>query len=183
MHFNKALSLTTDYNSHRHTLVQMSGRSHHPLGARSHLFGAGDISMGLLEQKVLTQHNEIQRILSENQRLAAMHMALRQELALTQRDVQRGQQTLPILQIETEQQIRAVADKTANFEAHVRAAQPLKSELENAKANAHKLLAVKQDLMSQLNELTREIQKVRSQQVPALKAEMEGLQDEINRAR
>lgn len=44
---------------------------------------------GMFEQKISTQHNEIQRLLTENQRLAATHVALRQELAAAQQEVQR----------------------------------------------------------------------------------------------
>lgn len=60
----------------------------------------------LLEQKITTQHNEIQRLLTENQRLAATHVALRQELAAAQQEVQRMQAMLQGIQSEKEVQIR-----------------------------------------------------------------------------
>ena len=38
----------------------------------------------LMDVKATTQHAEIQRLLTEDQRLAATHIALRQELAVAQ---------------------------------------------------------------------------------------------------
>ena len=48
----------------------------------------------LIEEKLATQHAEIQRLLTENQRLAATHIALRQELAAAQQELQRFQQVI-----------------------------------------------------------------------------------------
>lgn len=46
---------------------------------------------GMIEQKMQSQHEEIQTLLTANQRLAATHVALRQELAAAQQEVQRSQ--------------------------------------------------------------------------------------------
>uniref|UniRef100_A0A7I4F8Z4 Uncharacterized protein n=2 Tax=Physcomitrium patens TaxID=3218 RepID=A0A7I4F8Z4_PHYPA len=43
----------------------------------------------LMEQKVTTQHSEIQKLLTENQQIAVTHVALRQELAAAQQEIQR----------------------------------------------------------------------------------------------
>lgn len=42
-----------------------------------------------MEQKVTTQHSEIQKLLTENQQIAVTHVALRQELAAAQQEIQR----------------------------------------------------------------------------------------------
>lgn len=153
-------------------------------GGRPHL-GPVEVSVALLEQKVLAQHEEIQKLLSENQRLATMHVALRQELAITQQDLQRVQQAFAAVQIEKEQQTRALTEKAVKLEAEARATEPLKTELENAKAGAHKLLALRNELTAQVNQLTQDLQKARNevQQVHTVKVEMEVLRDEIQRAR
>eukprot|EP00250_Pteridium_aquilinum_P001901 c1210_g1_i1 orf=212-1039(+) len=153
-------------------------------GGRPHL-GVVEMSVALLEQKVLMQHDEIQKLLSENQRLATMHVALRQELAVTQQDFHRVQQAFSALQMEKEQQTRALTEKAVKFEADARATDSLKTELENAKAGAHKLLALRNELTTQVTQLTQDLQKARNdvQQVPTMKVEMEALRDEIQRAR
>ncbi|MCO5549258.1 hypothetical protein L7F22_002725 [Adiantum nelumboides] len=149
-------------------------------GGRPHMPSA-EMTVALLEQKVLTQHQEIQKLLSENQRLAAMHVALRQELAVTQQDVQRVQQVF----IEKEQQTRVLTEKVVKLEAEARSTEPLKTELENAKAGAHKLLALRTELSNQVNQLTQDLQKARNdaQAASTTKGEMEALRDEIQRAR
>lgn len=153
-------------------------------GGRPHL-GAVEMSVALLEQKVLAQHDEIQKLLSENQRLAAMHVALRQELAITQQDLHRTQQAFAAVQIEKEQQTRALSEKAVKLEADARATEPLKTELENAKAGAHKLLALRNELTAQVTQLTQDLQKARNEAhaVSTIKVEMEALRDEIQRAR
>lgn len=60
----------------------------------------------ILEQKLSQQHNEIQRLLTENQRLAATHVALRQELAAAQQEIQRMQAMMQGIQAEKEVQFR-----------------------------------------------------------------------------
>ncbi|KAH7414916.1 hypothetical protein KP509_14G017800 [Ceratopteris richardii] len=172
----------------------MAGLPRLPLGAPANLLlGAGvrpqggslEATVALLEQRILAQHNEIQKLLSENQRLAAMHITLRQELAAVQQDLSRVQQAFSASQAEKEQQARAYSDKLAKLEVEARATEPLRVELENAKAGAHKLIALRTDLSNQVNQLTQELQKVRSEahQFSTMKVEMEALQDEVQRAR
>ena len=48
----------------------------------------------LIEEKLATQHAEIQRLLTENQRLAATHIALRQELVVAHKELERFQQVI-----------------------------------------------------------------------------------------
>ncbi|KAH7414918.1 hypothetical protein KP509_14G017900 [Ceratopteris richardii] len=153
-------------------------------GGRPHV-GPVEATVALLEQRVLAQHDEIQKLLSENQRLAAMHVTLRQELAVTQQDLARVQQAFTALQAEKEQQTRLYNEKLLKLEADARATEPLRVELENAKAGAHKLLALRTDLTAQVNQLTQDLQKARNDthQISTMKVEMEALRDEIQRAR
>ena len=84
----------------RNRMLSLSSRSgaqngrHSPYGqGRSPMGGSGGMGggqmPGLLEQKIQSQHMEIQALLAENQRLAATHVALRQELASAQQEMQR----------------------------------------------------------------------------------------------
>jgi hypothetical protein len=84
----------------RNRMMSLNSRSgaqngrHSPYGqGRSSMGGSAGMSGGpmpaMLEQKIQSQHMEIQSLLSENQRLAATHVALRQELAAAQQEMQR----------------------------------------------------------------------------------------------
>lgn len=142
-------------------------------------------SPALVEEKLATQHAEIQKLLTENQRLAATHVALRQELAAAQQEVQRLQQVLAGVQAEKEQQFRGLAEKSAKMEADLRAIEPLKADFQRAQADAQKLLANRQELTAQVQQLTQELHRVRNdaQQAATMKAESESLRQEVQRAR
>ena len=139
----------------------------------------------LIEEKLTTQHIEIQRLLTENQRLAATHVALRQELASAQQEVQRFQQVIGGIQAEKDQQLRGIVEKTGKMEADLRNLESLKVELQRAQGEVQKLLGNRQELSSQIQQMTQEMHRVRAeaQQVPALKLEIDGFRQEIQRAR
>eukprot|EP00250_Pteridium_aquilinum_P004466 c14670_g1_i1 orf=214-1086(+) len=139
----------------------------------------------LVEEKLATQHAEIQRLLTENQRLAATHVALRQELAAAQQEVQKLQQVTGGIQAEKDRQLRGLADKNAKMEAELRTLEPLKIELQRAQGEAQKLIGSRQELSGQVQQLTQEIHRLRNdaQQVPSLKLEIDGFRQEIQRAR
>lgn len=138
-----------------------------------------------LEEKLSTQHAEMQRLLTENQRLAATHVALRQELAATQQEVHKIQQVLGGIQAEKDQQLRGLADRTAKMEVELRNLEPLKVELQRAQAEAQKLIGHRQELTGQVQQLTQEMHRLRNdaQQVPSLRMENDGFRQEIQRAR
>ncbi|CAM6011492.1 unnamed protein product [Sphagnum balticum] len=140
---------------------------------------------GMLEQKISTQHSEIQRLLTENQRLAATHVALRQELAAAQQEVQRLQALIAGIQAEKDGQMRALLDKSGKLEADLRAAEPLKAELHQAQTDCQKLHVHSQELAQQVRTVSQELQRARveAQQVPSMRAELDTLRQELQRAR
>ncbi|KAF8378499.1 hypothetical protein HHK36_029841 [Tetracentron sinense] len=70
-----------------------------------------------MEQKLAAQHVEMQRIAIENQRLAATHTTLRQELAAAQLELHRVQAQIGAMKTEREQHMRGLMDKMAKMEA------------------------------------------------------------------
>ncbi|KAH7301802.1 hypothetical protein KP509_23G044000 [Ceratopteris richardii] len=138
-----------------------------------------------VEEKLAIQHAEIQRLITENQRLAATHVALRQELAAAQQEVQRLQQVVAGVQTEREQQYRGIAEKSARMEAELRSLEPLKMDLQKAQADAQKLFVSRQELSGQVQQLTQELHrsKTDAQQMPSLKAEVETFRKEIQHIR
>eukprot|EP00249_Psilotum_nudum_P015436 c25328_g1_i2 orf=216-2213(+) len=131
----------------------------------------------LMEQKMANQHVEIQRLLSENQRLAATHVALRQEFAASQQEIQRLQ-VITARESEKDQQIRALLEKSARMEADLCAAESLRTDL-------LKLHSEKQELSAQVHELTRESHRsfVNAEQVDVLRTELGSLHQELQQAR
>ena len=88
------------------------GAVHAPQGQ-----GAG----AALELRLREQQREIQQLLAENQRLAATHVALRQELAAAQGEIQRSRAAITAVQIDKEQAVRAAMDQKARLEEELHA--------------------------------------------------------------
>ncbi|WJX75434.1 hypothetical protein P8452_58968 [Trifolium repens] len=139
----------------------------------------------VMEQKLASQHGEMQRLATENQRLAATHGVLRQELAGAQHELQMLHAHVGSLKAEREQQMRAVVDKIAKMEAELKAAEPLKMELQQARGEAQNLVVVREELMAKAQHLSQEIQRVHAevQQIPALISELERLRKEYQHCR
>jgi len=150
---------------------------HHPMGMLP--------PPEVLEHKLATQNVEMQRLASENQRLAATHGALRQDLAVSQHELERLHAHIGALQKDKEQQFRSLVDKNANMEADLRASESIKADLQQARSDAQNFLSVRQELTVQVQQLTQELQRVQAevQQIPAMHTELEGLRQELQRGR
>ncbi|CAN6933862.1 unnamed protein product [Brassica oleracea] len=139
----------------------------------------------LMEQKLVTQHGEMQRLAIENQRLAATHGNLRQELAAAQHELQMLHSQIGSIKCEGEQRMSGLADKVAKMEAELRKSEALKMEMQEARGEARGLVVAREELMSKVHQLTQELQKSRGevQQVPALMSELDGLRQEYQQCR
>lgn len=137
----------------------------------------------ILEQKIQSQHMEIQSLLSENQRLAATHVALRQELASAQQEMARLTAMLTGVQSEKEAQIRSLIEKSAKLESELRSTENVRQDLVQARADCQKLHLHSQDLTQQVRTTTQELQRARTdvQQIPILRGEMDNIRAELQR--
>lgn len=139
----------------------------------------------VMEQKLASQHTEIQRIVTENQRLAATHGTLRQELAAAQHELQMLHSQIGSIKVEREQQMRSLLEKIAKMEAELQSADHDKTELMKAREEAKRLIAVRQELISNVQQLNKDLQKahVDVQQIPAVMSEFDSVRQEYNRCR
>ncbi|KAK4284301.1 hypothetical protein QN277_001155 [Acacia crassicarpa] len=139
----------------------------------------------VLEQKLAAQHADMQRLATENHRLAATHGTLRQELAAAQHELQILNAQIGAIKAEREQQMRNLKDKIAKMETDLQGAEPLKSELQKARTEAQNLVVSRQELISKRQQLAQDLQRahVDVQQIPALLSELEGLRQEYQHCR
>lgn len=139
----------------------------------------------IMEQKLAAQHVEMERLVIENQRLAATHGALRQEVAAAQQELQRLQAHMGAMKADKEQRTRDLLDKIAKMEADLKTAEPVKMELQQARAEAQSLVAARQELTAKVQQLTQDLQRTHtdSQQIPALMSELESLRQEYQHCR
>ncbi|KAJ9173102.1 hypothetical protein P3X46_016272 [Hevea brasiliensis] len=139
----------------------------------------------VMEQKLATQHVEMQRLATENQRLAATHGNLRQELAAAQHELQMLHAHTGAIKSEREQQMRGLMDKIAKMETELKAAEPVRLELQQARAEAENLVVARRELMSKVHQLTLDLHRAHAdvQQIPVLMSELESLRQEYQRCR
>jgi uncharacterized coiled-coil DUF342 family protein len=153
----------------------------HPLQAPFDLLPPPQV----MEQKLASQHAEMQRLATENQRLAATHGVLRQELAAAQHELQVMHSHIGALKAEREQQMRAALDKIAKMEAELKGAESVKLELQQARGEAQNLVVSRDELVSKAHHLTQELQRVHADvvQIPALISELDSLRQEYQHCR
>ncbi|KAH6791279.1 sarcolemmal membrane-associated protein [Perilla frutescens var. frutescens] len=139
----------------------------------------------LMAHKLSAQHIEIEKLATENQRLAATHGTLRQDLATAKHELQLVHAHIGDVKSEKEQQIRGITDKMSMMESELEAAEPIKKELLQARTEAQSLAAGRQELISKAQQLNRELQMAHSeaQQIPPLMAELDNLRQEYQHCR
>lgn len=139
----------------------------------------------IMEQKLAAQHVEMQKLATENQRFAATHGTLRQDVAAVQHELQMLHNNVGGIKSEREQQIMGLLDKIGKMEADLQGAEPLKMELHKARTDAQSLLSARDELVSRVQQLTEDHQRVHMdlQQIPALMSELESLRQEYQHCR
>ncbi|KAF3793941.1 FLX-like 3 protein [Nymphaea thermarum] len=138
-----------------------------------------------LEEELEIQHEEIRRLLTDNRRLAEDRMALQHELVGAKEELHNLGQLIPKLNAEKEMQTRDLIEKGLKLEADLRASEPLKAEVLQLRAEVQKLDAIRQELSAQIQGLTQDLTRMQAenQQIPALRADIDGLRQELIRAR
>ncbi|KAM5581042.1 protein FLX-like 2 [Rosa sericea] len=139
----------------------------------------------VLEQKLASQHVEMQRLATENQRLASTHGSLRQELAGAQHELQILHAQAGAMKSERDQQMRSLADKIAKMEAELKVAESVKVELQQVRAEANSLVGVRQESIVKVQQLSQDLQRAHGdvQQIPVLVQQLDGLRQEYQHCR
>ncbi|XP_031481273.1 protein FLX-like 4 [Nymphaea colorata] len=176
----------------------MAGRSVPPPGMMRHgpfPGGLGPVAhrpleqpsphLELLENKVAVQAAEMERLARENQRLAATHVTLRQDLVVVQKELQRLDLHAGSVKAEREHQIKGMLDKMMKMEADLREGEAIKVELQQAHREAQSLIGLRQELNTRIQQMTQELQRMHAdiQQIPTMHKELEGLRQEHQRLR
>ncbi|KAI3754542.1 hypothetical protein L1987_54327 [Smallanthus sonchifolius] len=137
------------------------------------------------DSKLVAQSAELERLASDNQRLATTHVALRQELVATTQDIQKLKAHIGSIQTESDIQIRLLLDKIAKMEVDIQAGDNVKKELQRAHTEARALVVTRQDLIGQVEKASQELEKVRAEveKLPEVIVELDGLRQELQKIR
>ena len=170
----------------------MAGRKHAPSSftrlddARlAHSSSSSAAVVRALEERVEARHREIQALLSDNQRLAGIHVALKQDLAATQEELRRLSAAAAEIKAERDAEVREIYEKSLKVDAEVRAVAAISAELDRVRTDVQELAAERNELAAQLHAVESELAKARAEAlfVPAIKADIETMRHEIQRGR
>nr|CAD1836379.1 unnamed protein product [Ananas comosus var. bracteatus] len=139
----------------------------------------------ILEEKVAVQEAEMERLAIENQRLAASHVTLRQELVATEREMQILQAQMASIHTESDIQIRALLEKIGKMEVNIRAGDLLEKELRQVHMEAQALFSAREELTAEIRQVTEELQKASTERrnLPEMCTELDALRQEHQKLR
>uniref|UniRef100_A0A5B6Z881 Protein FLX-like 1 n=2 Tax=Davidia involucrata TaxID=16924 RepID=A0A5B6Z881_DAVIN len=139
----------------------------------------------IIEEQLAAQHQDIQGLLIDNQRLAATHVALKQELEAAQHELQRTAHFANSVHMEKDMQMREIYEKSVKMEMDLRGVEAMRAELLQVHSDIKELTSARQELTAQAQAMTQDLARATAdlQQAPAVKAEIEGLKQELQRAR
>ncbi|KAL0458728.1 UNVERIFIED_CONTAM: protein FLX-like 1 [Sesamum latifolium] len=139
----------------------------------------------LIEDRIAAQSREIRTLLLDNQRLAATHVALKQDVAAARQDLLRLSATASSVKAERDAQVRQVYERSIRLEIEARCNDGLQAELDRVRADIKELRDDAKELAEELKDVNGDIASIRSelQQLPDLKAEIATMRREIQRGR
>ncbi|CAI8611977.1 unnamed protein product [Vicia faba] len=139
----------------------------------------------LLEEELEVQHAEMRRIVADNRRLIDERIALQRDLAAAKEELHHMNLAIGDIRTEHEMHSRELVDKSMKLESDLRANEPLKNEVIQLRAEVQKLSSIKQDLSGKVQTLTKDVARLQNdnQQIPSMRAEIDGLHQDLMRAR
>ncbi|KAJ4978465.1 hypothetical protein NE237_009245 [Protea cynaroides] len=139
----------------------------------------------LLEEELEMQHLEIRRLLADNRRLAEDRLALQQEFGVAKEELHRYNMAVADIRAEKEAHSRELMERGLKLEADLRATEPLRNEAIQLRLEVKKLNVQRQDLAGQVQTLKQDLARLQAdnQQIPHVRAEIDGLHQELMHAR
>ncbi|CAH8293844.1 unnamed protein product [Eruca vesicaria subsp. sativa] len=139
----------------------------------------------IIEDRIAAQSQDVQGLLADNQKLAATHVALKQELEVAQHELQRMMHYIDSLRAEEDIMMREMYDKSMRCEVELRQVDAMRSEVQKVRGDIKELSGSRQELTSQVHLMSQDLGRLTAelQQIPTLTAEIENTKQELQRAR
>lgn len=139
----------------------------------------------ILEEEIEIQRGEMRKLLDDNRRLAEDRVALQRELGGAREEIRRLNHVISDIRADQELHSRDHIDRGMKLEAELRATEPLKKEVVHLRGEVEKLEKIRQELVGQVQSFSKDLNKLQAEnkQIPLLRADVEGLQQELMRAR
>ncbi|KAH6766054.1 hypothetical protein C2S52_017037 [Perilla frutescens var. hirtella] len=143
------------------------------------------IEVRLIEDRVAAQSREMETLFIDNQRLAASHVALKQDVVAAKQDLRRLSDAACSVKAERDAQVREVYERSLKLEAEARPNDGLSAELERIRAEIKVLRAEIEHLSKKLKGIEDDIAAAHPelQEFSELKTDIEAMQREIRKGR
>ncbi|KAJ1292990.1 hypothetical protein BS78_01G033500 [Paspalum vaginatum] len=157
--------------------------AHHPRAAAAP--SATHPAFAVIEERLATRDQDIQELLIDNQRFAATHVALQQQLIGAQHEFRAVSVAAARARAEREGEVRALADQAAHIEGEARAVAAARAEVDQVHADIQVLAAARTDLVNRLQALREQLarKKAETSKTDSVRAQIETMRREIQKGR
>ncbi|KAI3958499.1 hypothetical protein MKW92_018321 [Papaver armeniacum] len=139
----------------------------------------------LIEEQLHHQHREMQTLLVDNQRLAATHVALKQELSASNEEIRHISTVASQVKADRDIEIRSLYEQSLKLESEVSTIGKFSAELAQAKVDIQKLNANKLELTSKLQAVNGDLVRVRQEREEAksIESDIDAMRIEVQKGR
>ncbi|XP_026413240.1 protein FLC EXPRESSOR-like [Papaver somniferum] len=139
----------------------------------------------LIEEQLHHQHREMQNLLLDNQRLAATHVALKQEVSASNEEIRHISTVASQVKADRDIEIRELHQHSLKLESEVLTIGKFSAELAQAKVDIHKLNANKLELTSKLQTVNGDLVRVRQEREEAksIESDIDAMRIEVQKGR
>ncbi|XP_072976713.1 protein FLC EXPRESSOR-like [Typha angustifolia] len=151
----------------------------------AHRDAAAASVVAALEDRLAAQHRDVDVLLLDNQRLAATHVALKQEVVASQHELRRAAAAAAKLRAEKDAEIRRIFERSIKAEAEAKGVEEIRAELARVRSEVQRMRKDREDLAVRLEGIKGEVVRARADigQVSAVRAEIEAMHREIQKGR
>ncbi|KAK8943525.1 hypothetical protein KSP40_PGU007060 [Platanthera guangdongensis] len=173
----------------------MAGRNRLPRRQEPHSFhdvlqpplrrGHGPIPLPSIEEEIAVRRDEIRRLRADTHLQVEENVALRREIAAAKDEIHSLGQLITKVRADKEARGRDLLQRSLELEKELIGLDPIKSELLQLKSEAQKMDAMRKELSAEAQNMSNELKRLlaENQQIPTLRAEIEGMREELGRAR
>ncbi|KAM3336886.1 protein FLX-like 4 [Capsicum galapagoense] len=137
------------------------------------------------EHRFAARAAEIERLAGDHHRLAATYVALKQDLSVAHRELEKVKEHMRSTQTESDIQVRVLFDKIAKMDVDLRNVERLRKDVEEAHLEAQGLVSANMELTGKINHIKQELEKARAdvKKLPEMHAELDSLKKEHQKLR
>ncbi|KAL5218384.1 hypothetical protein ABZP36_019068 [Zizania latifolia] len=142
-------------------------------------------AVAALEDRLAERDRDIQELLVDNQRFAATHVALQQQLIAAQHELRAVSMAANKVRAEREDEVLALAEQAARIEAEARTVVAARADVDQVHADVRVLAAARTELMDRSQALREQLTRVQAEagKGASVRAQVETMRREIQRGR